>query len=289
VATWPGTIGAATFRGAESTDPEWVGYIVRMAKRQLIRKRALITGSSSGIGRALAIELARHNVDLILFARREDRLTDVAEEVSRLGRRAVYVAGDVTNSADRKRALAAARDELGGLDILINNAGVAAHGRFAESDPNRVRPIMEVNFFAPVELIRAAIPLLRKGRQPIVVNIGSILGERAAPHKSEYSASKFALHGFSEAVRPELARLGIDVLVVAPGPTASEHFNTLVEDQGLPWNEPRRMPADQVARQVVRAIERGRHTLVTGWPSRLWLLLNRLSPWLVDRIMARYG
>src|SRR6476469_6126784 len=98
-----------------------------MVTRQLIRKRALITGSSSGIGRALAIELAKHNVDLILFARREDRLIDVADEVSRLGRRAVCVAGDVTNHADRKRALAAARDELGGLDILINNAGVAAH------------------------------------------------------------------------------------------------------------------------------------------------------------------
>jgi short-subunit dehydrogenase len=260
-----------------------------MAKRTLKDRRALITGASSGIGRAIALELARHGVDLVLLARREDRLSAVAEEVTQIGRRAVCIAGDVTEHAVRQRALDAARDELGGLDILVNNAGIAAHGRFAEADPARLRPIMEVNFFAPVELIRAALPLLREGRQPIVVNVGSILGERAAPHKSEYSASKFALHGFSEAARPELARLGIDVLVAAPGPTASEHFNVLVEDKGLPWREPRRMPADQVARQVVRAIERGRHEIITGWQSRLWLLVNRLSPRLVDWIMARYG
>jgi len=261
-----------------------------MSRRQLTNKRALVTGASSGIGRALALELARHGCDVVLFARRADRLAEVAKQFGQLNRRAVVVAGDVTDPAARQRALDAARDELGGLDILINNAGVAAHGRFAEADPERVRPIMEVNFFAPVELIRGAIPLLREGNQPIVVNIGSILGRRGVPHKSEYSASKFAIHGFSEALRPELARLGIDVLVVAAGPTETEHFDVLLEDKGdLPWGDPRRTPADEAARQIVRAIERGKHEVVTGWRGWFWLLLNRLSPRLVDRIMARFG
>lgn len=261
-----------------------------MAQRRLTNRRALVTGTSSGIGRALAIELARCGVDMVLLARREDRLAEVAREISQLGRRAVCVAGDVTDPTARRRALDAARDELGGLDILVNNAGVAAHGRFAEADPARLRPIMEVNFFAPVEFIREALPLMRVGNRPIIVNVGSILGRRGCPHKSEYSASKFALHGFSEAVRPELARLGIDVLVVAAGPTESEHFDTLLEDKGeLPWGDPRRMPADEVAREIVRAIERGRHEIVTGWRGWFWLLLNRLCPRLVDRIMARYG
>ena len=236
------------------------------------------------------MELARRGVDLVLVARRADRLAEVAAEVARLGRRAICVAGDVTDAAVRRDALDAAHNELGGLDILINNAGIAAHGRFAESDPGRLRPIMEVNFFAPVEFIRAALPLLRAGRQPVVVNVGSILGERGCPHKSEYSASKFALHGFSEAVRPELNRLGIDVLVVAPGPTESEHFETLLEDQGeLPWGNPRRRAADEVAREIVRGIERGGHKVITGRRSRLWLLLNRLAPGMVDHIMERYG
>jgi short-subunit dehydrogenase len=261
-----------------------------MAKPRLTDRRALVTGASSGIGRALAIELARHGVDLVLLARREDRLAEVAQEISALGRRALLVAGDVTDATVRQRALDAARQELGGLDILVNNAGVAAHGRFADADPNRIRPIFEVNFFAAVELIRESIPLLRQGARPIIVNIGSILGERGAPHKSEYSASKFALHGFSEAVRPELARLGIDVLVVAVGPTQTEHFDALLEGTAeLPWGDPPRMPSDKTARLIVRGMERGRHKIVTGWRSRLVMLANRLCPRLVDRVMSRFG
>jgi short-subunit dehydrogenase len=261
-----------------------------MAQRRLTDRRALITGASSGIGRALAIELARHGVDLVLLARRADRLAEVVEQAAQLGRRAIAVSGDVTDPAVRRRAVESADNELGGLDILVNNAGVAAHGRFAEADPARLRPIMEVNFFAPVELIRKCLPLLQVGRQPIIVNIGSILGRRGCPHKSEYSASKFALHGFSEAVRPELARLGIDVLVVAAGPTETEHFNVLIEDKGdLPWGNPRRKPAATVAREIVRAIERGKREVVTSWRGRIWVLLNRISPRLVDHIMNRFG
>ena len=261
-----------------------------MPYRLLTDRRALITGASSGIGRALAIELARHGVDLVLVARREERLAEVAREIRALSRRAILVAGDVTDPAVRRRAVEAACNELGGLDILVNNAGVAAHGRFAESSPERIRPIMEVNFFAPVELLREAIPVLRDGVQPVVVNIGSILGERGSPHKSEYSASKFALHGFSEAVRPEFARLGIDVLVVAAGPTETEHFDVLLEGtKELPWGNPPRQPAEAAARTIVRAIERGRPMVVTGWRGRLLLWANRLFPGIVDQIMRQYG
>jgi short-subunit dehydrogenase len=261
-----------------------------MAQRTLTDRRALVTGASSGIGRALAIELARHGVDVVLVARREDRLAEVAGEIRKLGRQDVTVAGDVTDLAVRHRALDAARAELGGLDILVNNAGVGAHGRFADADPDRLRPIMELNFFAAVELMREALPLLRAGQQPVIVNIGSILGYRAAPHKSEYSASKFALNGFSEAIRPELAKIGVDVLVATVGPTDTEHFDTLLEEQGeLPWGDPRRKPAEEVARLIVRAIERGRPEVFTHWGGWFWVLLNRLAPRIVDRIMARYG
>jgi short-subunit dehydrogenase len=261
-----------------------------MPYRHLTDRRALVTGASSGIGRALAIMLARRGVDLVLVARREERLAEVAREIAKLHRRAIPIVGDVTDHATRRRAVQAARDELGGLDILINNAGVAAHGRFAESSPERIRPILEVNFFAPVELIREAIPVLRSGVQPIIVNVGSILGERASPHKSEYSASKFALHGFSEALRPELARIGIDVLVVAAGPTQSEHFDVLLEgSKELPWGDPPRQPADAAARTIVRAIEQNRRKVVTGWRARLLLLANRLFPGVVDRVMRRWG
>ncbi len=259
-------------------------------RRELTNKRALVTGASSGIGRAVALELAHSGVDLVLVARREDRLADVASDVSQLGRKVENVVGDVTDPLVRRRALDTARDTLGGLDIVVNNAGVGAHGRFADASPERLRTIMEVNFFAAVELTRGALPLLREGRQPIIVNIGSILGHRACPHKSEYAASKFALHGFSEALRAECAPVGIDVLVVAAGPTDTEHFDTLIEEHGdLPWGEPRRAPPAQVARAIVRAMRRGRHEIIPSWRGWLWVMLSRFAPRLVDRLMARYG
>lgn len=225
----------------------------------------------------------------MLLARRADRLQEVAAEVTKLGRRAICIDGDVTDPQTRQRALDAARDQLGGLDILINNAGVAAHGRFADANPGRVRPMFEVNFFAPLEFIRSAIPLLKGGHDPLIVNVGSILGDRGVPHKSEYCASKFALHGFSEAIRPELARLGICVLLAVPGPTESEHFDTLLEDQGLPWPEPKRLSSEDVAKRIVQEMEGNREEFVIGLRSRLLLLFNRFCPGMLDRILKKYG
>jgi short-subunit dehydrogenase len=261
-----------------------------MARRRLNGLRALVTGASSGIGRALALELARSGVDQVLLARRGGRLAEAVAEITALGRRAEAVVGDVTDPDARRRALDTAQEKLGGLDILINNAGTSAHGRFADADPTRLRPIMETNFFAPVELIRDALPQLQNGRTPIVVNIGSILGKRACPHKSEYCASKFALAGFSEALRAELAPLSIDVLVVAVGPTDTEFVQHLIEEHGeLPWKESPPVSPEKVAKATVRAIELGRHEIIPSW--RAWLLAtaNRFFPRSVDRIMAKYG
>lgn len=261
-----------------------------MARRELKDRRALVTGASSGIGRALALELARHGVDLVLLARRSDRLSDVAVEVRRLGRHAETIVGDVTDVTVRRQALDAAREKLGGLDILVNNAGISAHGRFAAAQSDRLRPIMEVNFFAPAELTREALPLLEQGVTPIIVNVGSILGRRGCPHKSEYSASKFALHGFSEALRAELAPSGIDVLIVAAGSTDTEFFDHLIEDHGqLPWKESPGVAPEKVARVAVRAIERGKHEVMPDWRGWLLVTVSRFFPRTVDRIMARYG
>lgn len=261
-----------------------------MARRRLQDKRALVTGASGGIGRALALELVRHGTDVVVVARREDKLADVAAEIAKLGRRAEIVVGDVTDANARQRALNVARDKFGGLDLLVNNAGVSAHGRFADADPDRLRPIMETNFFAAVELTRTALPFLKAGREPIVVNIGSVLGRRGCPHKSEYSASKFALTGFSEALRAELAPQGIDVLVVTAGPTDTEFFQHLLEEHGeLPWGEGQPVSPERVARATVRAIEQGRHEIVPSWRGWLMLAANRFFPRLVDRAMARYG
>lgn len=256
----------------------------------LQNSRVLITGASSGIGRALAIELTRAGARLVLNARRQDRLQAVADQAQAAGGQVALAVGDVTHADDRGAALAAAERHFGGLDILINNAGVSAWGRFDQAGPERLRQIMEVNFFALAEMTRAALPLLARGRDPLVVNIASILGHRGIPLQSEYCASKFAVRGFSEALRAELAKQHVDVLVVSPGSTESELFDHLLEKKGeMPWTAQPKTSAALVAREIIRAIERGRHEIVPNRRGKLLVWLNRLCPWLVDRWMARYG
>lgn len=154
-------------------------------KRNLQNRRAIVTGASSGIGRAVALELARQGAGLVVVARREDRLRQLVEEVAAMGTPCEPIVGDITEADTRQRALDAAQSKLGGLDILVNNAGVGAMGLFEDADPGRVRRVMEVNFFALVEMTRLALPLLKQGAQPIIVNVSSILGHRGVPHSSE--------------------------------------------------------------------------------------------------------
>lgn len=225
----------------------------------------------------------------MITARREDRLQELCEQISRDGGRVECVAGDITDPDTRQRTIDAARAGFGGLDILVNNAGVGALGLFEHTGADRVRRIMEVNFFALVEMTRLALPLLMRGTNPILVNISSILGRRGAPYSSEYSASKFAVHGFSEAIRAELVRHRIDVLVVSPGTTQTEFFERVLEKVGEPtWPEHTAVTPEEVARKTVRAMKAGRHEIIPyGW-GKVLCWLNRLSPAMVDRIMARY-
>jgi short-subunit dehydrogenase len=217
-------------------------------------------------------------------------LKKLAEEAALLGGRIETIAGDIADPECRKRAIEAAVTHFNGLDILINNAGVGAMGLFEHADSARVRRVFEVNFFALVEMTRLALPLLQRGVRPMVVNVSSILGHRAVPHSSEYSASKFAVHGFSEAIRAEFTRHGIDVLVVSPGTTETEFFESVLERTGEPaWPKHTPISSEAVARKMVEAIRRGKHEIVPYFPGKILCWLNRLSPTLMDRFMARYA
>ena len=261
-----------------------------MARRDIQGSRTIVTGASSGIGRAIALELARQGGKVVCLARREDRLQALASEIESLHGSVACVAGDVTDAAARSRCLEAAQSHFGGLDILVNNAGVGAIGPFETSDPQRVRRLMEVNFFALVEMTRAALPLLKQGRRPMIVNVSSILGRRGVPYNSEYAASKFAVHGFSESIRAEFATAGIDVLVVSPGTTDTEFFDQVIESKGGPkWPQHAAVTAETVAQATVRAIRRGSHEITPYLWGKVLVLLNRVSPWLVDKLMARYA
>ncbi len=256
--------------------------------RELRGRRVLITGASSGIGRQIAGQLAERGAQVVLAARSADKLHELTDELNQSAGSALAVPTDITCETDRQHLLETIVLQLGGLDVLINNAGIASFGHFATATEDVLRRIMEVNFFAPAELIREALPVLVNGQQPAVVNIASMCGRRGLPAWTEYSASKFALCGLTEALRGELARFDIDILLVLPGLTRSDLPSHLLRNEGrMKIDFTKGMAPEAVAAGVVRALEHNRTETVLGREARWMLLVNRFLPRLVDRLVAK--
>jgi short-subunit dehydrogenase len=252
--------------------------------------RIIVTGASSGIGWALAEQLARFKTRLILASRNNDKLNELARSLAPHAAETCVVPTDVSSPSDRSRLIDTTISRFGGLDILINNAGVGAMGFFSEAGEDRLRRIFEVNFFATTELTRIALTHLRQGKNPMVVNVSSILGRRAIPGCTEYCASKFALTGWSEGLRAELTQQGIHVLLVCPGRIQTSFQQNLIEDKiRFGWQNHRQMSADRCAQLIVVAMRRRKSELTTTAPGKALVLLNRLSPRLVDFLLARYS
>lgn len=253
-------------------------------------RRIIVTGASSGIGWELAKQLAHEKSRLILAGRSQNKLEELARIIREQGGEAHPVPTDVSDSRQRETLIDTALARLGGIDVLINNAGVGAMGFFSDADENRLRRIFEVNFFGTTELTRLALPHLRQGETPMVVNVSSILGRRAIPGCTEYCASKFALAGWSEGLRAELSHQGIHVLLVCPGRIQTNFQQNLLEDKiRFGWQNHRQMTAERCAQLIVRAMRRRKNELTTTAEGKLLLWLNRLSPRLVDFFLSRYS
>lgn len=261
-----------------------------MARRKLQEVRALITGASSGIGRAFVEALLPFRPRVVVVARRTERLEQLVTAGQKFGASVFPFACDLSEPCTRRALVDFAGEKLGGLDLLVNNAGTGALGRFEDSPPEILRQVMELNFFAPVEVTYHALHLLKKGKNPIIVNVSSILGHRGIPWRPYYCASKFALQGFSESIRAELSRHGIDVLVVSPGRTQTELFEGPLEKGKEPaWPEPKPVPAEYVARQMIRAIQKGKREIIPHFWGRGMVLFSRLFPGVMDAILKRYA
>ena len=257
-------------------------------RRDLRGARVLLTGASRGIGRCLAEQAAKEGARLALVARSADKLQELSATLSARGTEVLALTGDVTSEQDRQHVLSAVVERFDGLDVLINNAGVGSWGHFAECSEEILRQIMEVNFFAPAELIRLAIPILRRGRNPAVVNVASMCGRRGMPAWSEYSASKFALCGLTEALRGEMVRFAIDVLLIVPGLTRSDLWQNLLRNTGRYTIDVNKgMPPETVAAGILHALKKNRTETVLGWDARWILRVNRFLPSLVDALLAR--
>jgi len=245
------------------------------------RMHVLITGATGGIGEALARRMAGVGCDLTLIARDPTRLAALADELRATGRAVAEIAVPLGRDTDYP-ALAARIVEVGGaVDILINNAAVNWFGHFAAMPAADIDAVIDTNIAAPIHMCRAVLPFMQKAGQGTIVNVGSVFGSIAFAGFPVYSASKFALRGFSQGLRRELRGSNIDVLYVAPRYTRTAFNNGAIDRMaratGMAMDAP-----DMVAARIVAAIRDRRGETTIGFPERFFVKLNAILPGLVD-------
>ena len=266
-------------------------------RRTLKNRIVLVTGASRGIGRRTALALAKHGVRLAITARATDEIEKLASEIRLLNCEVATFPCDLTNAEERERLIDDVVAHYGGLDILVNAAGVASFGEFADSTPEILRKVMEVNFFAGVELIRVAQPHLLKsaihghnsGWRPAILNLASICGRCGIPSLPEHCASKHAFVGMSEGLRAEFERYGIDVLLVLPGVVRSDDLNRhLLRNEGkihLEFEKAQR--PEEVADSVVRSLIHNQKERAVGFVSWWVWFGKKIGPRIVRWVMKR--
>ena len=253
-----------------------------MARRTWSETRGLVTGASSGLGQALAGRLVRAGATVLLTGRSTERLAAVVGGLKSEGAdpaRMITVAADLTIEEDRRRLFALAPNTLARSIWSSTMPGVGATGQFDTHDASVLRRVFEINVFAMAEVCRESLPLLAAGRDPVMVTMGSVNARRALPGRSEYSASKFAVTGFTEAIRIEWRRFGIHVLQVDPGFTNTPFDeNVVVDTARVAVNHRRTMSPETVARATMRAIERRQRQITLTWQGKLFVLTSTVAP-----------
>ncbi|RYY16721.1 MAG: SDR family oxidoreductase, partial [Cytophagaceae bacterium] len=249
----------------------------------------LITGGTSGIGRACALEFGRVGARIVITGRDATRLAATAAELAAAGIEHRTVQGDVGVLADANRAVADTVAAFGRLDVLVNNAGLSMRAKFADADVQVLEQLMQTNFFGTVYTTKAALPHLLASKGTIV-GISSIAGYRGLPGRTGYSASKFAMNGFLEALRTELLPEGVNVLTAAPGFTASNIRHTALLANGQAQNETPRdegkmMTSEEVAQRLRQAVARRQRTMVLTGEGKLVVFLNKWLPALMDKMV----
>jgi short-subunit dehydrogenase len=255
-------------------------------------KTVLITGASTGIGRALALELARQGAQLALNARDPDRLGQTASECAAEGAEVVAVPGDVTRPEDCRRIVARTLERFQKLDALVNNAGMTMWARFdALADLAPLERLLPVNYLGAAYMTAAALPELKNSRG-LIVAVASIAGLTGVPERTGYAAAKHAMVGFFESLRIELRGSGVDVTIVAPDFVVSELHKGALGADGRPlgkspMDEPHIMTSEQCGRLIARAMGRRQRLLITSRRGRFGRWARLVAPQLVDRIAAR--
>ena len=253
-------------------------------------KVVAITGGSDGIGRALVELLLSMGAKVATCARNQEKLYDMQLQYSTAPLHCMVA--DVSILNDCKMFIASSIKQFGGIDILINNAGISMRALFKDADLEVFRKVMDINFFGTIYCTKLALPSLIE-RKGTIVGISSIAGYRGLPGRSGYSASKFALNGWLESIRTELQGDEVNVMWVCPGFTKSNIRNAALNESAVaqgssPIDEESIMSAEEVARHITQAIEKRKRTLILTSTGKRAVLLNRFFPSLADRLTKRF-
>lgn len=252
-------------------------------------KVIIITGGSSGIGKALAVEFGNKGSKILITGRNKAELDKTVNELKERGITVRGFQADVSIEEDNNRMAEAAINAYGSIDVLINNAGISMRALFEEVDLGVVKKVMDINFYGVLYATKYCLPEIKKNKGS-VVGISSIAGYRGLPGRTGYSASKFALNGFLEVLRTELLKTGVHVLTASPGFTASNiRKRSLTKDgtsQGeSPRNEAEMMSAEECARHIYNAVKRRRRTLILTTQGKLAVFLNKWLPGIADKMV----
>ncbi|PKO25132.1 MAG: short chain dehydrogenase [Betaproteobacteria bacterium HGW-Betaproteobacteria-8] len=247
----------------------------------LAGKRVLLTGATGGIGRHLALKLAAEGAELALVCYDAQKLKALADVISSRGGKVSVIVADFNHAHAAQGVAEAALLKMHGVDMLINNAGILDFVLFAQQSPERIAQMIQVNLTVPMQLIRALLPDFIARNSGQIVNIGSIFGSIGFPHYASYSATKFAMRGFSQALRRELAGNDIAVTYVAPRavktPINDAVATEMFKATGTNLDEP-----EFVAEKILQAIKRGNHDCYIGQPESFFAWLNGFLPSLVS-------
>ncbi len=254
------------------------------------QKVVAITGATSGIGKALALQLLQQGAQVAVCARNRAALDEL--QTNHGAEKLLVVQADVSVEADCKNFMEQTAKRFGGIDILINNAGISMRAMFQELDLQVLRKSMDINFWGTVYCCKYALPyvLQRKGS---IAGISSIAGYKGLPCRTGYSASKFAMQGFLEALRIELLHQEVNVLWISPGFVASNIRNTALSANGQtqqesPLEEKKLMSAETCAAKILHAIEKRKRTLIMSLQGKMTVWVNKFFPSFADRQVYKH-
>lgn len=249
-------------------------------------KVVLVTGASQGLGRAIAVEFARAGAAVVLAARSASRLSEVEQEIRRLGARALVVPTDVTSEAAVDRLVNATMNAFGRVDVLVNNAGIGKVGEvFSEGFAEDVHETLQASLFGAILVTRRFLPVLRRQGSGTIVNMSSVMGRKAFARFGSYAIVMHAVSAYSDALRQELAGTGINVSVIHPALTATDLLRTADEaDMPPPFRHMTPLTPEYVGQAVVRAVLKGQRRVVLPKVANMLLLAEAFNPFLGDLV-----